>query len=197
MKRRFVVIGSASLIVLVGAALIGQSAVGAAPAPVRTFLSPTENADPADITAAHEERIANFPPAQPIDPDAVWATELQVIRTARLFAQSPISMEDHLSDSDRAKLPASAVLVRYEEFAHVFLEGGSDPSISPDRPVWVVVVHGTIRDDSALVGTPIEDITHDVYTVVYDAPTGDLILYSSGGDAFAAGLREKSTIEHE
>jgi hypothetical protein len=170
--------------------------VSAAPRATHDFISPTESPSKAEIQAAHEERLANFPPTQPIDPKQVWATEKQVIETSRLFAQSPASATEPLPDEEREKLPATAVLVHYSELVKTMLEGSSDPDIDPDRPVWVTVVHGTIRNDSAMAGESIEDMTHDVFTTVYDAPSGDLVLYSSGGDAFAAGLPQKSTIEH-
>lgn len=167
--------------------------------PPQTFLHPTEDVDPAAIESAHQERIANFPPAQPIDPNAQWTTERQAIEASRLFAQSPVSPTAVLPDSERARLPATAALVHYQELADAFLGGariGGDPDISLDRPVWVVVVHGTIRNDSLVYGESIEAATHDVYTVVYDAPTGALIMYASGGDAFASGLRPVSTVQH-
>ncbi len=138
--------------------------------------------------------MANFPPAQPIAPDAEWATEAQVLAAARAGAQDPDVPGLLLGREEQEALPAEAVLTTYQATLDAGL-GGADPFIDGDRPVWVVVVHGTRWIDSAPVGTSVEETRRDVFTVVFDAPTGDVIVIGTGADAWARGLSRVSTIE--
>ena len=187
-----ITIALASIAAVSGTAISAQIASAANPTPDPTALSLTGKTDSVAVEKAHQERVENFPPAQPIDPTSVWATEQQVVSASKLLSQAPQGKMANLTEEERAAIPAQSVLATYGEVTAAMFEGRGDPDIAVDRPVWVTVVHGLIRNDSAPVGT--KDVVHDVYTTIYDAPTGDLIAFGTGADAFADGLSKTSSL---
>jgi hypothetical protein len=52
-----------------------------------------------------------------------------------------------------------------------------DPLIPADRAVWIVTVHGNMTTDAAPGRSA---SVRNVYTDVYDAPTGSIILRAIG-----------------
>jgi len=108
---------------------------------------------------------------QPIDASKPFVTENQVSAAARASAE--------VTTEKRGTLP---VKTSRSTIGAINLKLGitDDPQIMADRPVWVVTVYG----DKSVRRPDGSTVSHQVYTSVYDAPSGYLILDAIGVDAF-------------
>jgi hypothetical protein len=114
--------------------------------------------------AAIEYRRRHFPAAQRFA-DRVRLSEKEILTRARAAAATPFT------GGASHSAPAKARLMRLGDFDRA---NGltTDPLLSPERVVWVVTVHAP----TAMLprpGSPVRKAS--VYTVVYDAVTGDPI----------------------
>lgn len=93
-----------------------------------------------------------------------------------MLVATPSPPRGPLAASAQAALPASAWQTTMGAFDTK--QGiGQDPLIASDRPVWVVVFHGNMETDARRGEAP---VIQPVYTEVFDAPTGSLILTAIG-----------------
>lgn len=127
---------------------------------------------------ARRERVANFLPAQPYDSAAPFVGAAAVTNAALRLASHPDGSA--LSDAEKAATQTRAVLTSYASISERDPALGGDPDISSDRPVWAVTVYAPVSNQGALPGT--EPRRWGVYSVIYDAPTGELIVSATGLD---------------
>jgi len=183
--RLAAVVAVVGLTSLVGATVaLGQiqSASAATPTPNPPPAKPPASpqarcTNVACTNAARAARAADFPPANPSMPNrSTWLTRTTVLDRARRHAETAASPNRPLSQADATALPAAATETTIGQFDAS--QGiANDPDIAATRPVWVVTVHGW-ASALTLPGRPA--IQKNVYTEVYDEPTGTLILRGIG-----------------
>lgn len=140
-----------------------------------TYFKPEISEPTASPEKASVERVQNFPALQPYD------TSKPIIPVAEL-----VDSERAIFDDGSEKTPVYAAVMSYGDLRNISPGLASDSDISTDRPVWVLTVHHTIQNYGALEGTVTK--TWDVYTVVFDGPTGDGIASGTGLDIEALGI---------
>lgn len=110
------------------------------------------------------QRRKDFGPAQPVDTSKPFMTPNAALQAARSRSENP--------QPDQATLPATEKSMTMGEIDTVLGIPG-DPLIADSRPVLVVTVHGA----RTIFGPPGRaPVKQSVFTDVYDAPTGQLIL---------------------
>lgn len=183
---------AASALVIAVAAGIALSSFGHGGPATTAGPSPTDAGSPpwcvegttcpAQGASASAARISMFPPLQPIDPASGWTSKADAMAAARRMAQDPDNPGILLSESAAQQLPAVASLTTYGSFIATS-NASADTMIDLTRPVWVVVVHGYTQFDSVPATVDPRTTGSYVYTVIYDAPTGDEIQTGFGYDA--------------
>ena len=121
------------------------------------------------------ERVANFPALQPYDTTEPLVPVSELVGSLRAG-----------SDDGAENIPVFAAALAYGDLHRIAPRLGSDLQIAADRPVWVLTVHDTVQNYGALPGTVAK--TWDVYTVVVDGPSGDMIESGTGLDIEALGV---------
>jgi hypothetical protein len=160
------------------AVVVGLAALAAVGGTVAFAATAAQARSAATVPSAPATGRPGFPPAQPIVAGKAWMSVDSALSTARGHAAGPTG-NLRLAPAAAAALPAKAKQMTMAQFDA--LEGlGADPAIAGDRPVLVVTVHGAMSTD-ARPGA--KATAHNVYTEVYDAPTGTLILQGIGIDA--------------
>ncbi|TCL86079.1 MULTISPECIES: hypothetical protein [unclassified Rathayibacter] len=120
------------------------------------------------------ERVADFPALQPYD------------TTEPLVPVSELVGSLRAGNDGAEKIPVFAAALAYGDLRRIAPGLGSDLQIAADRPVWVLTVHDTVQNYGALPGTVAK--TWDVYTVVVDGPSSDMIESGTGLDIEALGV---------
>ncbi|MCJ1705795.1 hypothetical protein [Rathayibacter sp. VKM Ac-2926] len=121
------------------------------------------------------ERVADFPALQPYDTTEPLVPVSELVGSLRAG-----------SDDGAEKIPVFAAALAYGDLRRIAPGLGSDLQIAADRPVWVLTVHDTVQNYGAISGTVAK--TWDVYTVVVDGPSGDMIESGTGLDIEALGV---------
>ncbi|QHF22797.1 hypothetical protein GTU73_01430 [Rathayibacter sp. VKM Ac-2804] len=121
------------------------------------------------------ERVANFPALQPYDTTEPLVPVSELVGSLRAG-----------SDDGAEKIPVFAAALAYGDLQRISPRLGSDVQIAADRPVWVLTAHDTVQNYGAISGTVAK--TWDVYTVVVDGPSGDMIESGTGLDIEALGV---------
>ena len=148
-------------------ALIGLGAMSAS----------ADSPKPSSAAAPHSNVLAGFAPAQPIDANKPWMMADAALAEARSHAGHEPGAGP-LNAAAVAALPAKVAQMTMSQYDQ--LDGSApDALIAPDRPVWVVTVHG-IMATRAPAG--VKPTIHNVFTEVYDAPTGTLVITAIGYD---------------
>ncbi|ROQ59066.1 hypothetical protein EDF36_2525 [Rathayibacter sp. PhB152] len=124
---------------------------------------------------ASAERVENFPVLQPYDASQPLVPVSELVGSARAVV-----------DVGAEKSPVYAALLSYGDLRVALPSLASDLQISADRPVYLLTVHHTMQNWGALPGTAAK--TWDVYTLVCDGPTGDMIASGTGTDIEALGI---------
>ena len=91
-----------------------------------------------------------------------------------------------LSAEEKKQYPIYAVRATYAELSSRAPGLGGDARIPPEATMWALSVHAPVEND-APAGFPIR--RWDVYTVVYDGRTGEVVVSSTGVDLEALGMR--------
>lgn len=139
------------------------------------FYEPDDSKPTISPDEASAERVKNFPALQPYDVSQPLVPVSDLLPSARA-----------VSTDGARESPVFAAALSYGELKKFSPGLGADVQIAEDRPVWVVTVHGPIENSGTLYGT--KSTVWDVYTVVYDGPSGDGIAYGTGEDAEKLGI---------
>ncbi|NQX26038.1 hypothetical protein HQQ81_01555 [Microbacteriaceae bacterium VKM Ac-2854] len=185
MAKRFTVIGAGVVVVVAAIAVSGgvlsaQAGRDVTSNPEQTAYYEPEDSQPTiSPDEALAERAKNFPALQLYDTSAPLVDVGPLAVAAR--AMSTLD-----GDGTRSDAPVFAASVAYGDLAKYSPGLGADTQIAVDRPVWVLTVHSPLTTSGTLHGSP--ERTWDVYTVVYDGPTGDGIGYGTGVDIEEIGI---------
>ena len=174
------------LLIMAVVAMSGCASSTSARGPEQTSISTADAQcplppcnDPSELA----RQASDYPPARPIDPKVPWLSEADVTAKARNLAIA--SDGSVLTDDARDKLATKASQMTAEQAAALVTGGQAfDSLLPPDRPLWVVTVQGHVEVDGS-PSTPSRIV--DVYTAVYDAPSGFLILLAKGIGALPTG----------
>ncbi|KQQ05369.1 MULTISPECIES: hypothetical protein [unclassified Rathayibacter] len=181
-------IRAAVVLLLVGGLSVGATAVfvivtgvpsAQAGGDVASDPEPTTHSEPEAPTIptedAYAERVKNFPALQPYD----TAEPLVPVSTLLTSARG-------LSTYPTPDAPVFAASLAYGDLQKFSPGLGGDTQIAGDRPMWVLTVHSPVENYGALAGSPAK--VWDVYTVVFDGPTGDGIAFGTGEDIEKLGI---------
>ena len=133
---------------------------------------------------AFADRAAGFPALQPYDTSEPLVPVADLVGSLR--AGSGDGSGDGGAGGGAEKIPVFAVALSYGDLRTISPRLGTDLQIAADRPVWVLTVHDTVQNYGALPGTVAR--TWDVYTVVVDGPSGDMIESGTGLDIETLGV---------
>ncbi|MCJ1688614.1 hypothetical protein [Rathayibacter sp. VKM Ac-2927] len=129
-------------------------------------------------TAADADRVENLPALQPYD-----ASEPLVPVESLLARASAANGLD--GDGVEADAPVYAASLAYGDVTKYSPRLGEDARIAADRPMWVLSVHGRMQNYGSLPGA--SPVVWDVYTAVFDGPTG-AFMASGPGDIEELGI---------
>lgn len=82
-----------------------------------------------------------------------------------------------LSTAEKKNYPIYAVQATYAQLATYEAGLAEDSRIAPNEPMWALTVHAPIENDAP---ADVESKTWDVYTVVYDGLSGEMVSSSTG-----------------
>jgi len=131
---------------------------------------------------AFAERVAGFPALKPYDTSEPLVPVSDLVGSLRAGSGDG----DGGAGGGAEKIPVFAVAMSYGDLRTISPRLGTDLQIAAGRPVWVLTVHDTVQNYGALPGTVAK--TWDVYTVVVDGPSGDMIESGTGLDIETLGV---------
>ncbi|NQX28341.1 hypothetical protein HQQ81_13425 [Microbacteriaceae bacterium VKM Ac-2854] len=191
-RYRSIAFAAAGALILGGVAFGAIAAADATTADPDVHLSPT---DPPVSGSAEETRELRreFGPLTPLKDRSDWVTEDQVVQAMRGVASTTDGSP--LSDAARSTIPVQALLTTYGRVTGAVPELGGDPDIASDRPVWVATAHAFLPDaghskseEEGWNGEGPVTERAQVYSMLFDASSGDVITIGNGADVFAMGM---------
>jgi hypothetical protein len=159
-------------------------------ATAKTTPTSTETqAAPASPRDPQPSSLPTEAPPCPSTADAAYGPMIdvqQLTNPALDLADGAGSRLSTVSAEEKKQYPIYAVRATSAELSSCAPGLGGDTRVSPEAPMWALSVHAPVVND-APYGFPAEK--WDVYTVVYDGDTEEVIVSSTGVDLQALGMR--------
>ncbi|ROS29947.1 hypothetical protein EDF22_1701 [Rathayibacter sp. PhB127] len=154
--------------------------------------TPTSTEIQAAPASPRDPRPSSLPteaPPCPSTADAAYGPMIdvqQLTNPALDLADGAGSRLSTLSAEEKKQYPIYAVRATSAELSSCAPGLGGDTRISPEARMWALSVHAPVVNDA-----PYGFVAKkwDVYTVVYDGETGEVIVSSTGVDLQALGMR--------
>lgn len=154
--------------------------------------TPVSSEATAEVPPMTDTQPSNVPAEGPLDAPTATAAPAEPLIDVQQLTNKALDQANGagvllstLTAEEKKAYPIYAVRTTYGQLSSDAPGLGGDARISSDAPMWALSVHAPVAND-APYGFPAK--TWDVYTVVYDAITGEVVVFSTGIDLEALGV---------